>query len=109
MATQVIADKHGYEYITFMILEHAKEHFIQMFDFRGGHGNMCDSIRWSLNQHVSVFDMDDIQHYIPLFNHSIAIEKFGASKDVYEWWDFRDKQSRINYFNWLISEYSKEI
>lgn len=44
---------------------------------------------------------------IPKFNHKIAVEKFGASDTSCYWWDLDDRKSRIQYFDWLIEQYSK--
>ena len=41
---------------------------------------------------------------IELFNHSIAIEKFGA-RNLPTWWHYNDYQPRLDYFDWLIEKY----
>ena len=51
----------------------------------------------------------DLPKFIPLFNQQIAEDKFGADTDNLFWWGKFDATPRIEYFDWLIEQYSKEI
>ena len=50
-----------------------------------------------------------IPMFIPLFCKPVAKEKFSANVDAKFWWPEEDSTKRLEYFDWLIEQYSKEI
>lgn len=69
---------------------------------------MCYSFNQAIYEESddSIDPQEWLSENIELFNHSIAIEKFGA-RNLPTWWHYSDSQPRLDYFDWLIEKYSK--
>ena len=50
-----------------------------------------------------------IRKEIELFDINIAVKQFNANYNGYYWWEKSNTKVRIEYFDWLIEQYSKEI
>ena len=92
------------------VVKKAREIFIARYRYSGGAG-MCSAfctalIRFNLSESVGP---DDVPKFVPLFNEQVAEDKFGADTHNLFWWDKFDDTPRIEYFDWLIEQYSKEI
>ena len=70
---------------------------------------MCTCI-WEAIEEYEYVTEDEFNNFIknniPLFSYDVAVENFGATgiPDSY-WWDERDEDIRIEYFDWLIEQY----
>ena len=52
----------------------------------------------------------EIPAFIPLFSRSLAKALFSApAEDSDYWWPVECPTKRLEYFDWLIEQYSKEI
>lgn len=58
----------------------------------------------------------EVEKYIPLFNHTNAVEYGQASKDhtaewykISYWWSVSDHKSRLKFMNWMLKELNKEL
>ena len=70
---------------------------------------MCTCIGHALDEEIDLCDFDIwVKTNVPLFSPIIAKEKFGATKDIGYWWYEWDEDSRLEYFDWLIEQYSKK-
>ena len=78
---------------------------------RHGWWAMCPTFRAALAELgiEKVSFCGDIPKFIPLFCKPVAKEKFGANVDAKFWWPEGDPAKRLEYFDWLIEQYSKEI
>ena len=87
------------------VIRSAKSYYISE-DYLG----MCECIKQSLANNFRCNSNEIYKYFdqIELFKNSIAIEKFNGRLAAF-WWPTEHKNIRISYFNWLISEYSKEI
>ena len=74
----------------------------------GKHYCMCLCIEDALlAKNIKIRFLSQITNHIPEFNIDVATELFGAKEGVF-WWNDNDKQSRIDYFNYLIKLYTDE-
>ena len=92
------------------VVKKAREVFLARYGYSGWAG-MCPAFCTALiglNLSESV-NPDDVTKFVPLFNQQIAADKFGANCQRLFWWDKLDATPRIEYFDWLIEQYSKEI
>lgn len=92
------------------VVKKAREVFLSRYGYSGWAG-MCTAfctalINFNLSESVNP---DDVPKFVPLFNEQIAEDKFGADTKNLFWWDKADALPRIQYFKWLIDQYSKEI
>ena len=92
------------------VVKKAKELFLIRYNYSGWAG-MCPAfctalIKFNLSESVHP---DDVPKFVPLFNEQVAEDKFGADTLNLFWWDNFDATPRIEYFDWLIEQYSKEI
>lgn len=69
---------------------------------------MCDAFKTAIREEFG----DSVNYEIwlcenlPLFNRTIAVEKFKAFGQ-FAWWNSVEVQHRLDYFDWLIEKYSK--
>ena len=92
------------------VVKKAREVFLARYRHSGWAG-MCPAFCTALinlNLLESV-NPDDVPKFVPLFNERIAEDKFGAYTQNPFWWDKFEALPRIQYFKWLIDQYSKEI
>jgi hypothetical protein len=93
------------------VVKKAKEVYIINFDSNDRFG-MCQCILRVLSR-CSAIDSDiwcsGLSNYIPLFCKTVAKARFGANINKAFWWNECDPTKRIEYFDWLIEQYSKEI
>ena len=73
---------------------------------------MCDCISFVLYDHTLYSDFDT--RYIRIiinfkFNRETAVSIFGAGTNEAYWWPTNELAKRLEYFDWLIEQYSKEI
>lgn len=92
------------------VVKKAREVFLVRYGYSGW-AAMCPSfckalIDFNLSESVNP---DDVPKFVPLFNEQVAEDKFGADIHNLFWWDKFDALPRIQYFKWLIDQYSKEI
>ena len=92
------------------VVKKAREVFLSRYGYSGWAG-MCPAfctalINFNLSESVNP---DDVPKFVPLFNEQVAEDKFGADTQNLFWWDNADALPRIQYFKWLIDQYSKEI
>ena len=92
------------------VVKEAREVFLARYGYSGWAG-MCPAFCTALiglNLSESV-NPDDVTKFVPLFNQQIAEGMFSADTQDLFWWDKFDATPRIEYFDWLIEQYSKEI
>lgn len=92
------------------VVKKAREVFLVRYGYSGWAG-MCPAfckalIDFNLSESVNP---DDVPKFVPLFNEQVAEDKFGADTNNLFWWDKFEALPRIQYFKWLIDQYSKEI
>ena len=92
------------------VIKKAREVFLARYGYSGWAG-MCPSfctalINLNLSESVNP---DDVPKFVPLFNQQIAEDMFSADTQDLFWWDKADALPRIQYFKWLLNQYSKEI
>ena len=92
------------------VVKKAREAFLSRYDYSGCAG-MCLAfckvlINFNLSESVNP---DDVPKFIPLFNEQIAADKFGANTHNLFWWPANESEKRLEYFDWLIEQYSEEI
>ena len=80
-----------------------------------GHGapfGMCEGLLRALRNMAGVLDFvsyHELPNYIPLFCKPVAKARFWADTSKAYWWPANDPAKRLEYFDWLIEQYSKEI
>ena len=93
------------------VVKKAKELYIINFDSHDRLG-MCQCILRVLRR-CSAIDSDvwlsELSNYVPLFCKQVAKTRFGANINKAFWWNEYDHTKRLEYFDWLIEQYSKEI
>ena len=92
------------------VVKKAREVFLSRYGYSGW-AAMCTAfctalINFNLSESVAP---DDVPKFVPLFNEQVAEDTFGADTHNLFWWDKFDALPRIQYFKWLIDQYSKEI
>ena len=92
------------------VVKKAREVFLARYGY-SGYAGMCPAfgkalINLNLSESVNP---DDVPKFVPLFNEQMAEDTFGADTHNLFWWDKFDALPRIQYFKWLIEQYSKEI
>ena len=93
------------------VVKKAKELYIINF-VRYDPLGMCQCILRVLRR-CSEINIDtwysELPNYIPLFCKPVAKTRFGANTNKTFWWPLESYSRRIQYFDWLIEQYSKEI
>ena len=92
------------------VVKKAREVFLARYGYSRRAG-MCPAFCTALiglNLSESV-NPDDVTKFVPLFNQQIAEEHFQADCQCLFWWREGDPAKRLEYFDWLIEQYSKEI
>jgi len=94
------------------IIRRAKALYLKRVRLNSGPCGMCDCINLVLYDRdlYSDFDTKFIRVLIKLkFNREIAVSEFGANVNGKFWWPEEDSTKRLEYFDWLIEQYSKEV
>ena len=73
---------------------------------------MCQSFLQAFR--IKVRDIDpvwcfELSSFVPLFCKAVAKNRFGADTNEAYWWPTNKSAKRLEYFDWLIEQYSKEI
>ena len=92
------------------VVKKAREVFLARYGYSGW-AVMCPAFCTALidlNLSESV-NPDDMPKFVPLFNEQIAEDTFGADIQNPYWWPEKDATKRLEYFDWLIEQYSKEL
>lgn len=78
---------------------------------RHGWWVMCPAFCTALTELglAKVIFCGDICGFVPLFCKPVAQARFGANVNEKFWWPEEDSTKRLEYFDWLIEQYSKEI
>ena len=90
---------------------------VYLFNRFEGHDapfGMCEGLLRALRNMVGVVGFvsyHELSNYIPLFCRHVAKTRFGADANANKtyWWPANEPAKRLEYFNWLIEQYSKEI
>ena len=90
------------------VLQDAKMHYIVTSRL-----GMCDSIEDAIDKSAKDIEMLDewktIRENILLFNFDVAKKLFnGTGTAGGYWWKLWEKKNRIDYFDWLIEQYSNK-
>ena len=90
------------------VLQDAKMHYIVTSSL-----GMCASIEDAIQKAAKDIEKLDewktIRENILLFNFAVAKKLFNVSGTAGGyWWSLVEKKSRIQYFDWLIEQYSKK-
>ena len=90
------------------VLQDAKMHYIVTSSL-----GMCSSIEDAIQKSAKDIEKLDewrtIKENILLFNFNVAKKLFNGSGSAGGyWWHLVEKKSRIQYFDWLIEQYSKK-
>ena len=90
------------------VLQDAKMHYI----VTSGLG-ICSSIEYAIQKAAKdlqgLDECKTVKENILLFNFSVAKRLFnGSGKAGGYWWDLREKKNRLDYFDWLIEQYSNK-
>ena len=84
-------------------------------EIKHNHFGMCAFISKAAQELITdegaLREAENYSFGIPKFNKQIATEQFDANVDELSgyWWHSSITEPRINYFKWLINEYSNEI
>ena len=92
------------------VTKKAKELFLLQFEYSGWAGMcpaFCTALK-SFNLSESI-DPEEVSNFISLFNRNVAEDMFEADGQRLFWWSRPDMRPRVQYFDWLIEQYSKEI
>ena len=92
------------------VIKEAKELFLIRYNYSGW-AAMCPAfcnVLINFDLALSV-NPDDVPRFINKFNEQIAEEHFQADCQRVFWWPEWDTTKRLEYFDWLIEQYSKEI
>ena len=92
------------------VVKKAKDLFLIRYNYSGW-AAMCPSFCTALINFDLALSVnpDDVPRFINKFNEQIAADNFGADCQSLFWWNRFDATPRIEYFDWLIEQYSKEI
>ena len=92
------------------VVKKARELFLIKYGYSGWAG-MCLAFCTALIDFIPSESVNpyEVPKFVPLFNEHVAEDMFGADAHNLFWWDRFDATPRIEYFDWLIEQYSKEI
>lgn len=92
------------------VVKKARERFLSEYNYYGWAG-MCPAFCAALTELgvERVSYCGDIGRFVPLFCKPVAQARFGANVNAQFWWPDEDATKRLEYFDWLIEQYSKEI
>ena len=94
------------------VVKEARDLYVIEFGKFNGHFGMCQSFLQAILNKVR--DVDhvwccEISSFVPLFSKPVAKTRFGADTNESYWWPTNRSAKRLEYFDWLIEQYSKEI
>ena len=92
------------------VVKKAKELFLIRYN-HSGWAAMCPAFCTALIDFDLALSVnpDDVPRFINKFNEQIAEGRFQADCQRLFWWPEEDPTKRLEYFDWLIEQYSKEI
>ena len=90
------------------VLQYAKMHYIVTSSL-----GMCSSIEDAIQKAAKdlqgLDERKTVKENILLFNFSVAKKLFNGSGSAGGyWWHLWEKKNRVDYFDWLIEQYSKK-
>lgn len=95
------------------VVKRAKSYYsFNRFEGHDAPFGMCEVILRTLRNMVGVVgfvNYHELSNYIPLFCKPVAKTRFGADTNKTYWWPANESAKRLEYFDWLIEQYSKEI
>ena len=92
------------------IIRRAKALYLRRIRSSSEPCGMCDCISSVLYGQYSDFHTLYLSTMIKLkFNRETAVSIFGADTNESYWWPTNKSAKRLEYFDWLIEQYSKEI
>lgn len=90
------------------VLEDAKMHYIVTSSL-GMCASIEDAILKAAKDLQGLDEWKTVKENIPLFNFSVAKKLFnGRGTAGGYWWHLWEKKNRVDYFDWLIEQYSKK-
>lgn len=89
------------------VVKKARERYTEYYEHYGFCG-MCESLKKSLIHYGIQVRGQNPSMFISKFNNATAIKLFEGSDRMY-WWPEYYPVKRLEYFDWLIEQYSKEI
>ena len=94
------------------VVKEAKNLYVNEFKKLNGPFGMCQSFLHVIRNKVR--DVDhvwccELSNFVPLFCRHVAKTRFGADTIKAYWWPANEPAKRLEYFDWLIEQYSKEI
>ena len=94
------------------IIRRAKALYLRRIRTSSEPCGMCDCISFVLYDPTLYSDFDTLYLRIIInfkFNRETAVSKFGADTSKSYWWPKKDATKRLEYFDWMIEQYPKEI
>ena len=94
------------------VVKEAKNLYVNEFKKLNGPFGMCQSFLHAIRN--KVVDVDHVwccepSNFVPLFCKTVAKSRFNADTNKAYWWPANESEKRLEYFDWLIEQYSKEI
>ena len=94
------------------VVKLARTLYVDEFKRLNGPFGMCQSFLQAIR--IKVRDIDhvwchELSNFVPLFCKPVAKTRFGADTNEAYWWPTNKSAKRLEYFDWLIEQYSKEI
>ena len=91
------------------VIRDAKFHYIVTGCSLGMCFSIADAIQKAAKDLQGLDECKTIKENILLFNFSVAKKLFnGSGKAGGYWWSLCEKKNRLDYFDWLIEQYSKK-
>ena len=91
------------------VIRDAKFHYIVTSSSLGMCRSIEDAIQKAAKDLQGLDEWKTVKENILLFNFSVAKRLFNGSGTAGGyWWSLVEKKSRIQYFDWLIEQYSKK-
>ena len=91
------------------VIRDAKFHYIVTGSSLGMCSSIEDAIQKAAKDLQGLDEWKTVIEYILLFNFSVAKRLFNGSwTSGGYWWSLCEKKNRLDYFDWLIEQYSKK-
>lgn len=91
------------------VIRDAKFHYIVTSSSLGMCRSLEDAIQKAAKDLQGLDEWKTVKENILLFNFSVAKKLFNGSGTAGGyWWSLREKKNRLDYFDWLIEQYSKK-
>ena len=94
------------------VVKEAETLYVNEFKRLNGPFGMCQSFLQAIRNKTGEVDhvwCCDLSDFVPLFCKPVAKTRFGADTNNAYWWPANEPAKRLEYFDWLIEQYSKEI